>query len=128
MIQRLLTGMRILQSPHNFIYGGTCMIVAIILIILIAILFLYIGFLLRKKEKITLLHDYHRNHVSEEDKKAFCRLSGLGVIFIGMGLLISAIILLFTDSAWSFLAFAAGFIAGLMLLIHAGNKYNVKKG
>ena len=104
------------------------MIITTIILLFLSILFLYIGFLLRKKEKITLLHDYHRNHVSEEDKKAFCRLSGLGVIFIGMGLLISAIILLFTDSAWSFLAFAAGFIAGLMLLIHAGNKYNVKKG
>jgi len=104
------------------------MIVAVILIFLIAILFLYIGFLLRKKEKITLLHDYHRNHVSEKDKKAFCRLSGLGVFFIGMGLLITAFILLFTDSAWSFLAFAAGFIAGLTLLVRAGSKYNVKKG
>ncbi len=100
------------------------MISVIILIILLSILFLYIGFLLWKKERITLLHDYHRNRVAEENKKAFCKLSGLGVISIGTGLLITGFILLFTDSAWSFLAFAAGFIAGLALLMRAGNKYN----
>lgn len=104
------------------------MIITTILLLFLSILFLTIGFLLWKKEKITLLHDYHRKHVSEEDKKAFCALSGLGIVSIGAGLVITAAILFFTDSAWCFLAFAAGFIAGITLLVHAGNKYNVKKG
>ena len=44
--------------------------------------------------------------------------------FIGVGLLITAMILGLTDSAYSFLAFAAGFAGGLVLLIRAGAKYN----
>ena len=82
------------------------------------------GYLIWKKEKITLLHDYHYDKVSEKDKKAFCRLSGLGILSVGAGLLITAVILGITDSLWSFIAFVIGFVAGLALLIYAGSKYN----
>ena len=95
-----------------------------IMVGLIGIIFLVIGYLLWKKEKISLLHAYHYDKVAEEDKKAFCALSGLGVIIIGAGLLATGALIWITDSVWSFIAFAAGFAAGLALLIHAGNKYN----
>ena len=98
-------------------------IIALILGIL-ALVFIVLGYLIWKKEKISLLHDYHYNRVSPENKKAFCTMSGLGVILIGLGILITAIIIAATDSAWSFLAFAIGFLIGLALLIFAGMKYN----
>ncbi len=85
-----------------------------------------LGWLLWKKERITLLHDYHYEYVSPEDKKAFCTLSGWGVLLIGIGLLVTAVILGVTDSAWSFTAFAVGFATGLLLLIYAGIRYNSK--
>ena len=72
------------------------------------------GWLIWKKEKITLLHDYHTDKVAPENRKAFCTLSGIGILVIGIGL----------ESAASFLCFAAAFIAGLALLITAGRKYN----
>ena len=90
----------------------------------LALVFIYLGFLIWKKEKITLLHSYHCDKVSPSDKKVFCKISGLGVIFIGMGLLVTAIIIGITDSAFSFIAFALGFVVGLTLLIYAGAKYN----
>ncbi len=102
------------------------MLLGLIIGILLGILFLYIGFLLWKKEKITLLHDYHYKHVADKDKPAFCRLSGIGVICIGIGSFLSGLLIAVTESAWSFIAFAAGFIAGLALLIHAGRRYNSK--
>lgn len=83
-----------------------------------------LGLLIWKKEKITLLHDYHYDKVSEENQPAFCRLSGLGVLFIGTGILLSAVTLPITDSLWSFLPFGTGFVLGLGFLLHAGNKYN----
>ena len=49
------------------------------------------GWLIWKKEKLSLMHDYHVNKVSAENKTAFCRLSGIGLIVIGIGLLISAV-------------------------------------
>ena len=44
------------------------------------------GWLIWKKEKLSLMHDYHVNKVSAENKTAFCRLSGIGLIVIGIGL------------------------------------------
>ena len=98
-------------------------IIALILGIL-ALVFIVLGYLIWKKEKISLLHDYHYNRVSPENKKAFCTMSGLGVILIGLGILITAIIIAATNSSLSFLAFAIGFLIGLALLIFAGMKYN----
>ncbi len=90
----------------------------------LALVFIYLGCLMWKKEKITLLHSYHYDKVSPSDKKVFCKISGWGVIFVGIGLLVTAIIIGITDSALSFIAFALGFVVGLALLIYAGAKYN----
>ena len=100
------------------------MIAGVILTGTLGIVFAVMGCLLWLREKIGLLHENHYTKVSEEDKKAFCRLSGWGMIVIGTGLLATAVVLAMTDSAWSFMAFAAGFAAGMALLIDAGRRYN----
>jgi len=99
-------------------------IIVAIGISILALVFMYLGYLMWKKEKITLLHSYHYDKVSPNDKKNFCKLSGWGVISIGIGLFLTAIIIGITDSALSFIAFALGFVIGLALLIYAGVKYN----
>lgn len=71
-----------------------------------------------------MIHRYHYDKVSPGDKKVFCKISGWGVILIGIGLLVTAIIIGITDSALSFIAFALGFVVGVVLLIYAGVKYN----
>lgn len=90
----------------------------------IGIVLIVLGWLIWKKEKINLLHDYHIDKVSSENKTAFCKLSGIGIFVIGISLLITAAILGMTDSVLSFLSFAIGFIAGISMLIIAGIKYN----
>lgn len=97
---------------------------ASIILGLIGLIFVILGLLVWKKEKISLFHDYHYNHVSEENKKAFCTISGIGVLLIGVGLIISAVIVAITNSMWSFIPFAIGFVWGLVFLIYAGCKYN----
>lgn len=91
---------------------------------ILGFVFVILGYLIWKKEKISFLHGYHYDKVSANDRADFCMLSGMGVISIGMGLLVTAVIIGITDSAWSFIAFAVGFTAGLALLIYAGNTYN----
>ena len=83
-----------------------------------ALVFIYLGCLMWKKGKITLLHSYHYDKVSPSDKKVFCKISGWGVIFIGIGLLVTAIIIGITDSALSFIAFALGFAESSLTPIH----------
>lgn len=91
---------------------------------IVGIMFVVIGCLIWKKEKITLLHDYHYEKVSEDDKKSFCALSGIGVFLIGIGMLVTAIIMGITESMWSFTAFASGFVSGIIMLVYAGRRYN----
>ncbi len=98
--------------------------VGAIIVGVIGIVFIILGYLIWKKGKITLLHSYHYEKVSLSDKKAFCKLSGWGVISIGIGLLVTAAIVGITDSTLSFIAFTLGFALGLALLIYAGVKYN----
>ena len=47
-----------------------------------------------------------------------------GIFIIGLGIFLSGIISLFTDSPWSLLGFAIGFVIGIILLIYSGQKYN----
>ena len=91
---------------------------------ILALIFICLGWFIWKREKISLLHSYHYDKVSERDKKSFCKISGCGVIFIGTGLLVTALVIALTESVLSFIAFALGFAAGLALLIYAGAKYN----
>ena len=100
------------------------MLFACILVAAVGIVCAVLGLLLWKKEKIGLLHDYHYDNVVEADKPAFCALSGIGMLVIGIGLLVTAVLLAVTDHPASFLAFAAGFAVGLGLLLYAGKKYN----
>lgn len=92
----------------------------------IGIIFIVLGYFVWKKERISLFHSYHYDKISKEDKKAFCAISGGGVIVIGIGLLITGVIVAMTDSAWSFIAFAIGFLVGLAMLVYAGLRYNTQ--
>jgi len=90
----------------------------------VGILSIVFGWLIWKKEKLSLLNDGHTDRLSPENRQAYCRLAGIGLIVAGVSLVITGVILGITDSAYSFLCFAAGGPAGLALLITAGAKYN----
>ena len=100
------------------------MIAGVVVTGLVGILCAAMGWLIWKKGRIDLLHSYHYDRVSREDRQAFCALSGKGVFAIGAGLLASAALLGLTESGWSFLPFAAAFIAGIGMNIQAGRRHN----
>jgi uncharacterized membrane protein len=100
------------------------MIIASIIFGVVGITLIILGYLIWKKEKISLLHDYHYNKVSEENKKIFCTLSGMGVLIIGVGLILSAVFAVMTDSPQSMIPFAVGFVVGIVVLIYVGIRYN----
>ena len=45
-------------------------------------------------------------------------------VYIGISLLGTGIVIGVTDSVWSFIVFAIGFVIGLAMLIYAGLRYN----
>ena len=95
-----------------------------IIVIGVGVIFMILGYLVWKREKINILHSYHYRNVSPGNKKVFCKMTGEGLILIGSGLLITGIVIFKTHSMYGFVAFAVGLIAGITLLINAGSKYN----
>lgn len=91
---------------------------------IIGIVLISLGYLLWKKERISLLHSYHYDKVSEENKKTFCTISGIGIIIIGIGFLLTGFAMDIIEYAWSMLPFTVGFVIGLAMLIYAGLRYN----
>lgn len=87
-------------------------------------LFFYLGFLIWKKERINLIHDYHYTKVKEKDKKAYTSIMGKAMIVIGIGMAISGVIGIFIDSLKSTILFGITFLIGLCMMIFAQIKYN----
>ena len=98
--------------------------VAGIIMSLIGILFIFLGLLIWKKEMISLFHSYHYDKVSDENKSSFCRLSGIGILIMGFAILISGVLAAITNSTYSFIILAIGFIIGICMLCMATAKYN----
>ena len=82
-----------------------------------------LGYLLWKKQKISLVHDYNCRNVKEEDVPAYTRQVGQGLINIGTGLLVTGILDMFYSPLW-WIPFASGFLLGMILIGRAQKKYN----
>ena len=93
-----------------------CMAVGILCIIL--------GLILWKKQKISLVHDYHCRKVKKEDIPAYTRLMGIGLLLIGIGCCLTGIINLAFKAGAGWIAFVAGFIAGILQMNKAQKTYN----
>ena len=95
-----------------------------ILFVLLGIVFIMLGLQIWKKQRMDLIISYHNDKVKEENKKAYCTLSGIGMIVTGVGFLGSAVCLVFKQTSFIFVPMLFGLLSGLILLIIAGKKYN----
>ena len=82
-----------------------------------------LGLLIWKKEKISLLHDYHYQNVKKEDIPAYARLMGIGLIVIGAGICLTGVLNLFNSPYW-WIPLAGGIVSGILVLNRAQKKYN----
>ncbi len=91
---------------------------------LLGLIFIMLGFQIWIKQKMNLIISYHCDKVSEDNRRAYCTLSGVGVFVIGIGFIISGICTVFIHSGLLFLPMAIGLIFGIVLLASAVLKYN----
>ncbi len=95
-----------------------------VLFFVLGFIFIWLGLQIWKKQRMDLIISYHCEKVSKENKQAFCTLSGIGVVIIGTGFLLSGICAVFIRSALVFAPMTAGLILGTALLFSAVGKYN----
>ena len=89
----------------------------------VGILCIVLGLIIWLKRKVSLLHTYHYQNVKEEDIPAYCRLIGIGLIIIGVGIAVTGVLNLLYLSRW-WIPLVVGFGAGLTVMYIAQKKYN----
>ena len=95
-----------------------------ILFVLLAILFIVLGCLIWIKQKMNLIISHHCEKVSEENKRAYCRIFGIGMAIIGIGFGLSGICTVLLQSVLAFIPMTIGLVVGILMIILAVVKYN----
>ena len=89
--------------------------------------------ILNRKGNISMLHSYHINNVSEENKVPFGKIVGIGMIINAFSLIIYGALLIVSDLKKEDLYFIIantfiiiGLVIGLAIILFAIKKYNKK--
>ena len=98
--------------------------IGLIVLSVMGFLCLGVGLALWKKQKIELIHDYHTRNLKPEDVPAYARLMGFGMMSIGAGILLTAVIALLLGAAPGWIALPLGFLLGFALIRKAQKRYN----
>lgn len=77
------------------------------------------GYLIWRKQKVSLIRSYHYKKVKEQDKKIYCTEIGTALIIFGLSFIIMWFINYFTNVSYGILVLAVGFVTGMILFIHA---------
>lgn len=88
---------------------------------------LILGYLVGKKGKIGLIHDYHYKRVKEEDKIAYTAMVGRAISAIGCGVVLCGLFNYITDSENGLIGLIVCIIYGLLQINKAQKLYNEGK-
>ncbi len=99
------------------------MVFGVIIELAVGAICIVMGVLLWKKQKVSILHDYHYKHVKKDDIPAYTRQMGIGLIIIGLGIIITGLLNLASSFLW-WIPLLAGFILGFAVILMAQKKYN----
>lgn len=94
------------------------------LLLVLGIVFIVLGMQIWLKQKMNLIISHHCEKVKEENKKAYCRNFGIGMIVIGIGFLLSAVCIPLLKTLFSFIPLTAGLVLGIVLIVYSIAKYN----
>ena len=99
------------------------MIFGLMINLAVGLMLIGIGVLIWKKQKVSLLHEYHYKHVKQEELPAYARLLGIGIIVMGTGICLTGVLNLFESPLW-WIPLLGGIVAGLILMNRAQKKHN----
>ena len=93
-------------------------------LLIVGILFFCLGWEIWKKEKISLIHDYHHKKVKDSDKKAYTTIMGKSLLIIGVGIILTGVIDFITHTLYGWWIFGIAFCIRLIIIVYAQVKYN----
>ena len=99
------------------------MIVGFVVELAVGLLCVVLGLLIWKKQKVSLIHDYHYRKVKKTDIPAYTRLMGISLILIGIGICVTGLLNLIESSLW-WIPMLIGFVAGFIVMNKAQKQYN----
>ena len=82
-----------------------------------------LGLLIWKKQKISIIHEYHYRNVSGDDIPDYAKVMGIGIILVGAGICVTGFFVLFDLPYW-WIPLTSGTVSGLALINKAQRKYN----
>ena len=100
------------------------MIFGVIVLFAVGALCVVLVLVIWKKQKVSLVHDYHHQNVREEDLPAYCKQVGVSLIFIGAAIVLDGVANLFSWEAFGYAALAVGTLGGLAIMHRAQKQYN----
>jgi len=89
------------------------------LMIILGLIFIFIGWRIWKKEQITLIHSYHYTKVSENDRKPYTEKMGKACILMGIGIILTEIVNFATKTTYGWVIFVISFVWGMIIIIKA---------
>lgn len=99
-------------------------IIETIITLPIGIIFIILGFLLWKKQKIQLIHNYHHTNVKPQDIKAYTSLWGIALIILGACIFPVGIVDFIFHTWLGWILFGIGFIFCFIIGNKAQKTYN----
>ncbi|MGI6215214.1 MAG: hypothetical protein ACOYIT_05000 [Christensenellales bacterium] len=99
-------------------------LIIMIALMLCGLIAAYIGMRIWKDQKISYIHKHHRENIKDENIADFSKKIGQAIILIGIGISITSLLFIFTQSAWAWAIFALCFIVGITCLFRTVRKYN----
>ena len=100
------------------------MLLELILYGAIGLLLVAVGLLIWKKQKITLIHDYHYRNVRKKDVPAYTRLVGLALVVFGAGIALTGVVNFAFHTQKGLWCFALGGAGFFVLMDRAQKRYN----
>ena len=111
-------------------FGGGSKMTEFITVLILGILISILG-IINMTGNISSLHWYHRQRVSEENRKPFGKLVGLGTLIIGLAMIVFGILFLISEQAQlealviiGVVELIASIIVGMVISFYAMKKYN----
>lgn len=81
------------------------------------------GWLIWKKQRLSLIHEYHYKNVKAADVPAYARLVGISLLLIGAGICATGLLSLAESRLW-WAPMTGGLAAGLIVMNRAQKRYN----